>query len=285
MQYSVRIIWWTIFACTSSFASASEGTSTSYSVTGILEKIDPQQGTILVAHEDIVGFMPAMTMEFDLRDCTDLKHVELGDKIQFRLIVEAQAAWIEGVHRIALKQNLVAPITAEFKELDHGSVAPDVELLTSKSQPITLGSLRGNAVALTFIYTRCAMPGYCRFINRNFQKAQRLLSDPQTQQNYHFLSVTLDPTYDTPARLSGFADELSEDSAHWTFATGEEKKIQPFAAAFGLISARVEKGIHHTLRTVVIDPQGMITHVFRGNTWKPEDLVAELRRAQAAVLP
>ena len=49
--------------------------------------------------------------------------------------------------------------------------------------------------------------------------------------------------------------------------------------AVGLEFERKTGVINHNLRTVVVDPQGRIRRVFRGNTWTPQELAAELRAA------
>ena len=39
--------------------------------------------------------------------------------------------------------------------------------------------------------------------------------------------------------------------------------------------------IDHNLRTVIVDAAGRVQRIFTGNTWNPEELTAEMRRAMA----
>lgn len=68
-----------------------------YTTNGVVKSIDAAQKGILIAHEDIPGFMRAMTMLFDLRDMEQVKGIAAGDKVTFtftdegggRLVVQA----------------------------------------------------------------------------------------------------------------------------------------------------------------------------------------------------
>jgi protein SCO1 len=49
--------------------------------------------------------------------------------------------------------------------------------------------------------------------------------------NWHFLSVTFDTEYDTPAVLKAYAQRFHYDPAHWSFLTGPPDKIAELAAS------------------------------------------------------
>lgn len=68
-----------------------------YTTNGVVKSIDAAQKGVLIAHEDIPGYMRAMTMLFDLRDMEQVKGIAPGDKVTFtftdegggRLVVQA----------------------------------------------------------------------------------------------------------------------------------------------------------------------------------------------------
>jgi cytochrome oxidase Cu insertion factor (SCO1/SenC/PrrC family) len=39
--------------------------------------------------------------------------------------------------------------------------------------------------------------------------------------------------------------------------------------------------IEHNVRTVVVNPAGRVHHIFPGNEWTSDELVAEMKRAMA----
>ena len=56
--------------------------------------INPSRKEIEIKHEAISNYMPAMTMPFDVRDTNELRGLEPGQTISFRLIVGQTEAWI-----------------------------------------------------------------------------------------------------------------------------------------------------------------------------------------------
>jgi len=52
---------------------------------GIVTKIDERLGSVELKHDEIVGVMPAMQMEFRVDDKALLKGLAIGDKVDFTL--------------------------------------------------------------------------------------------------------------------------------------------------------------------------------------------------------
>jgi protein SCO1/2 len=118
----------------------------------------------------------------------------------------------------------------------------------------------------------------------NFAEVNRELErDAALRSKTHLLSVTLDPEYDKPEVLRSygaghtqkFGDEKFE---HWEFATGDPAEIRRMAEFFGVIYANENNQIVHSLRTAVITPEGKVHKVYRGNDWKPSEVLGELKR-------
>ncbi len=57
--------------------------SATYSANGVVKSIDTSDKSILIKHEDIPGYMKAMTMLFELRDLEQVKGLAAGDSITF----------------------------------------------------------------------------------------------------------------------------------------------------------------------------------------------------------
>lgn len=56
-----------------------------YTTTGVVTKINEQLGSIELDHEAIPDLMPAMKMEFSLKDKKMIKNVVVGDKAKFTI--------------------------------------------------------------------------------------------------------------------------------------------------------------------------------------------------------
>lgn len=170
-------------------------------------------------------------------------------------------------------------VAGPTRELRLGEVLPDVTLLDEQGRKTSLGDLRGNALALTFFYSRCPAPTYCPLVSRNFDVTQGLLAKLGAAGRCHLLSISLDPAHDTPEVLAAYARSCQADPLLWTFATGAEKDVRGLGAAVGLEWRSTAGRVDHNLRTVVLDAQGRVRHIFRGDTWTPQELAAELLAA------
>src|SRR5262249_47521805 len=139
-------------------------------------------------------------------------------------------------------------------------------------------SLRGSALLLTFIYTRCLLPDYCPLITSNFAEIAKELKDhPTIYPATRLLSVTVDPEYDSPKKLREYGSALGSDFAQWSFATGRPEDIRKIATYFGMTYWAEGDQIIHSLRTAVLDTNGKLVRLYVGNGWKTEEILNELR--------
>lgn len=59
-----------------------------YSARGVLKNVDVAKKRVSIAHEDIPGFMNAMTMPFDVKDASLLAGLAVGDTVTFSFTVD-----------------------------------------------------------------------------------------------------------------------------------------------------------------------------------------------------
>jgi protein SCO1 len=258
-----------------------------YQLSGQILLIDAGTQRVIIRHGDIVGFMPAMTMPYQVREPELLSGRTAGDLITATLTVEPEAtAWIS-----ALTATGHAPLPADAPTslpaatgvdvANIGDQVPGTPLRTPRGT-VSVVAGPGTVTALTFIYLRCPLPDYCPLMDRRFAEVQRQVkADAALSQRVSLVSVSIDPAADTPARLAEHAAALDADPAVWQFATlADERDIARFAAQFGVNVIREQDGtITHNLRTLVIDATGTVRQVHDGNTWTADDLVRDLRRA------
>lgn len=247
-----------------------------FTVRGTVRRLTADRQRVLIAHEEIPGYMAAMTMEFTPAPGTSVAELAPGDRLEFRLVVTDRTSRIDRLRKIGRvdlpPEPTARPQPARSVEL------PDVELQDQAGRTFRLADLRGRAVALTFVFTRCPLPDYCPLMNRNFLALQQALAKASSEK-WQLLSVSLDPAHDTPAVLAAYARGYEAEPSRWRFATGALAEIRRLGAACGLEFSGEGPQISHNLRTVVIDPAGRVRRVFEGNRWRAEELVEEMRRA------
>ena len=61
-----------------------------YEARGVVREVRPARNSLTVHHEAVPGYMPEMTMPFDVADPAMLETVEVGDRIVFTFTPEAQ---------------------------------------------------------------------------------------------------------------------------------------------------------------------------------------------------
>jgi len=263
-----------------------------YEIKGKVVAVDKTNRTATIAHEDIKGFMPAMTMEFRLKDNAMMEIISPGDQISGTLMVDGISSWIEAI--TVTKEGIPDPNATPASGMGPkiGDEAPDFRLVNQDGQQIHLAQYRGQSLALTFIYTRCPLPEYCTLMSNNFHDIDvELQKQPDLQAKTHLLSVTIDPQYDTPAVLRSYGSAhteryTAEKFDHWEFATGTPDEIRGLATFFGMRyfheSDTGTDEIVHSLVTAVIDPDGKVFKLYRENHWKPAEVLADLTQAATA---
>ena len=257
-----------------------------YPLKGTLVSVDAPGRTVTVAHEDVPGLMPGMTMDFVVleKDAGLLREVGAGDAITATLAVSDSRFWLEDL--VVVRKGTPDPSAAgraRAGEPKPGEAVPDVALVDQDGRPMHLADFEGKALALTFIYTRCPLPDYCPLMMRNFAAVQAALArQPALAARTHLLAISFDTKHDTPEVLRAFGKPFQRTPrpfTHWTLATGNEEAIRALGGALGLDYAPDGQSVTHNLRTAVLDPRGRLRRLFRGNDWKPEELVAELEAA------
>ena len=256
-----------------------------YDLKGKVIAVDRAKGEVTVEHGDIKGFMPGMTMPFPLRDADALKTVEVGDGIQATLVVTDDANWLE---KPVITKTLPGgsdgartPAAVGPTEPQPGVEIPDVKLVNQDGKLISTRQLKGRALAVTFVYTRCPLPDYCPLMSANFAELNgALVSDAELGKRAHLLSVTLDPEYDKPEVLRRYGATYAGGKFDtWDFATGDPADVRRFAEFFGLAYTPENGQVIHSLRTAVITPEGRLYKLYRGNEWKPADVLNDLKSA------
>ena len=239
---------------------------------------------ITVKHEDIPNFMPAMTMPYAVSQPASLDGLAPGDLFTATLVNQGAEFYLTDLKKTGHAD--LPPDARPVKILDvmkRGDEVPDDALQDQTGATRKLSDWRGRALAVTFVYTRCPLPDFCPLIDRRFGALQRAVAgDARLRDRVHLVSVTFDPSYDTPAVIQAHARSRGADPETWTYLTGPETAIDHFTSRFGVSAIAGPDGpqtITHNLRTAVVDRQGRLVTIFSGNEWTADELLAELRKA------
>ncbi len=258
-----------------------------YLTRGVIQEIDPNQQTVRIKHEEIPGYMAAMTMPFSVKSANELVGFKPGDVVTFEMVVISKDGWIRRLERRG--ETTVDPVPSpregfrrvrEVEPLEVGDLMPDYSFTNELGRRINFATYQGQTLALTFIFTRCPFPDFCPRVTRNFgETIKALKAGTGGKTDFHFFSITIDPEHDTPERLKKHALMQRYSSKSWSFLTGAQIDIDAITEQFGLGFAYRAGTFDHTLRTVVIDEKGVIRQIFIGNTWTSQELAIEMKKA------
>ncbi len=264
-----------------------------YQLTGQILDVRPEKQEVLVRHDEIKGFMAAMTMPYKVKDVGLLKDRVAGDLISATLVVSDSLGVLSTLTKTGeAPVNLPTPVApdnpakAPGEAMVAGSYMPDVTLTDQAGRTRALSSLGGHRFVLSFVYTTCPMPEYCPRIDREFVALQQAIARAPALADVRLVSITIDPATDTPEVLKKHAARLKANTAIWSFLTGSVDTIGPFAARFGLTverNPRDPSDISHSLRTLVVGSDGRLATLRTGNSWTSTDILADLAAIPAPV--
>jgi protein SCO1/2 len=158
----------------------------------------------------------------------------------------------------------------------------DCQLTNELGHAIRLSDFHGQALAIAFFYTRCPLPEFCPRLSKNFQEASdKLAAMTNAPGNWHFLSVSFDPQFDTPEALKAYAERYQYDPAHWNFLTGAPDQIGALARAVGVRYKENSGTIDHNFRTLIVDAAGRIQMIFPMGGNLSDQIVAQMLKAAA----
>ncbi|HEX6650693.1 MAG TPA: SCO family protein [Pyrinomonadaceae bacterium] len=115
------------------------------------------------------------------------------------------------------------PATQKTGESTAKHYFTDVVLVNQNGQKMRLYSdlLEGKVVIINSFFATCA--GSCLPLNRNLEKLQAALGD-HMEKDVHIISISVDPTVDTPANLKAYAKKLNAGPG-WYFLTGDKESV------------------------------------------------------------
>ena len=251
---------------------------------------DPQRrrgaAKSLVDHEDIQGFMPAMTMPYKVNDPALLEgrtrrfvHRNAGRGRNKRLSVDAD----DDRSRPIANPAAACPAITDADFLREGDPVPGDALIDQSGAPRPITSLHGPPRrADVYLY---ALPS-SRLLPADEQALRGASGrDPQVCRTAR-RSPRLrhaGPGVRHASRARRTCQDARRRPRPVVVSTGARDEVG-FAKRFGVLTEPGESAgvVVHNLRTAVIDAQGRLVNVHSGGTWTPADLVADLKKASAS---
>lgn len=199
-----------------------------------------------------------------------------GRRLLFVLLVVFCAAVIPAIFVPTLMCRQADPT------LDDLGVVPPFHLVDAQGQAFTESALRDHPTIVDFIFTRC--DSICPVVSGTMERAQERMGDSRGLP-VKFLSITVDPAFDTPAVLAAYAKQFHANPDRWKFVTGVPADVLTLVGTTFMNSTRVEgtspagiPSISHTAYYVLVDGNLHIRGVYdSGDPNRLEELLHHAR--------
>jgi protein SCO1 len=180
------------------------------------------------------------------------------------------------------------PTAAGTYTLQRIQASSDGVLLDALARSRSLSAFtHGKITLLTFFYTYCTDPLGCPFAFELMTGLrERIVADAALRSSVRFVSISFDPTHDSPAQLRSYAGSRLHDAQfEWEFLTAPSMaQLQPVLDGFGQ-DVRVEvdrdgrpvRAINHMLKLFLIDESGVVREIYALDFLQPEVLLNDIR--------
>ena len=153
--------------------------------------------------------------------------------------------------------------------------APAFALTDQAGRALALADLRGKALAVSFIFTTCS--DSCPILTAKMADVKRRLGT-DFGPRVNFVSITVDPLNDTPARLRSYASAHGADVPGWHFLTGKPDEIADVVRRYGAFARPSDRGgIEHLFLTTLIDRRGNLRVQYLGWRFDSDEMSRDLR--------
>ncbi len=207
--------------------------------------------------------------------------------IVLALMVGGSVAWAAAdpmqAHAPAMQFVPPAPGTYQLQRIQR---TPDAVLRDASGRPRRLTALtRGKVTLLTFFYTYCVDEWGCPFAYRTMVGLRERLTEAGYAGRVRFVSISFDPTNDTPEVLRLYSGSLkADDGLSWVFLTARGMaELVPLLEDFGQdvsiekdANGRPTRTINHMLKLFLIDPNGIVREIYALDYLHPAMMINDI---------
>jgi cytochrome oxidase Cu insertion factor (SCO1/SenC/PrrC family) len=187
----------------------------------------------------------------------------------------------------APRMEFVPPPPGSYKLQKIQPVA-DAKFLDSTGLTVSLSALtHGKITLLTFFYTYCVDPLGCPFAHTTLADLRdRVTGDRALAGRVRFVSVSLDPTHDTPAAMASYGQGFTVDRQfEWRFLTARRvPELLPVLDDFGQDvsvdmdeNGRATRTLHHMLKMFLIDARGEVREIYSLAFLQPQVMFNDIK--------
>ena len=256
---------------------------------GIVIDVFKEQQKMLIKHDEVPGFMMEMTMMFNIEPSIKLENYSIGDSLNFNFYISEQKnapakTWADQIkivgHRELMENEVFDDFFEEDETIQIGEKISNFKFLDLEGNEVELNTFNKKLKFISFIFSRCPMPNFCPAV---ILKNQYLVNQFKDNSNIEFIIISFDYSYDTPNVLKKAYGNIFEDynNIHFLSSYGFKESILKLTMEAGLGFSGIDEGdprdINHTLKSLLISPEGMLIESFGGDSWLPKEVESNIK--------
>lgn len=134
----------------------------------------------------------------------------------------------------------------------------------------------GAPLVVNFIFTRCRNPKMCPASTQVMKQLSEAMDAHPQLKSVKLLSITFDPTYDSPGVLRMYTDAYQINSQRHVFLTGDKNQIKDLMRHYGILTTEADGTIVHNSATIIVSAEGRMVQRREGSIFNPEEVLATL---------
>jgi protein SCO1/2 len=178
-----------------------------------------------------------------------------------------------GMHDV----ELIKEAGGEFRTDSIYYTIPKFSFVNQDSVEVSHHNYLGKISVVDFFFSHC--PSICPMLSAQMVRVQERVKKDGLSSAVMFLSHTVDPDRDSPARLKEYAELIGADLSNWNFVTGKSEDLYYQAETGYMLSAfpsdSAEGGFFHTDKIVLLDKQMHIRGLYDGTSTSSVDKLIE----------
>jgi len=139
----------------------------------------------------------------------------------------------------------------------------NISFTNQMGKTVSLDDAKGKVLVINFFFTRC--PSICPGLTRNMKKLQD--SFEKNPEIVQFISISVDPEYDSVNQLRKFANRFDVNHDTWWFVSGNKKEIYDFAIQeikANIADVNVDTAFVHTENFFLLDSNRVVRGWYNG---------------------
>lgn len=149
---------------------------------------------------------------------------------------------------------------------------PEFTFTNQNNEPVGRSDMEGKITIVDFFFTSC--PSICPIMSKEMERVNDIFRNEPAVQ---IMSISIDPTYDTPEILSEYAEEHNAIPGKWHFLSGPKDETYELAKCGFVLPTIDGMGVPddfvHSDKFALIDEQGRIRGYYSGTNRDDVDLL------------